>query len=847
MSTTKKNNSDIYTHQEVKDATVEYFDGDEMAADNWINKYAVRKGKEEFLEKTPLDMHIRMAREFARIEKKYDKWLDEEDYLKLSDLGKKYIGVSEEKILELFDKFKYVIPQGSVMSILGNNGVIGSLSNCIVIDDVIDSYGGICYTDQQLAQLFKRRCGVGVDISKLRPSDEPVSNAAGSTTGSVSFCERFSRTTEEVGQNGRRGALMLTMSVSHPDIFEFIKVKQNEDKVTGANLSIRLTDEFMKAVEKDEDYSLRWPVDKTPEEAEVVKEVKAKELWDEIISSARNFAEPGLMFWDRHHEYSTSSVYPDYKNVSTNPCGEIAMQKNDSCRLVALNLYSFVDNPFTKEASFNYDRFFEITYIAQKLNDDLVDLEIERIDCILNKIKSDPEPDSVKQVEIETWKNLKKSGEEGRRTGLGITGLGDTIAAMNMKYDSDDACDFVESIMRTKCESEFSSSVDMAISRGKFKDFDSKYENKSKFVKMLRKEFPDLASKMAEVGRRNISISTCAPTGTLSTLTRTTSGIEPAYCLTMVRKRRFRSTENDNDDKNIVIDDRGNKWVSYEICHPKLDTWKEVTGEDDLEKSPYYGATAEEIEWEKRVRLQGVIQKYVTHSISSTINLPSDATTETVGGIYWKAWKDGLKGVTVYRDGSRQGILSKVDDRKNNKIIYNDAPTRPKILPCDIHYSTIQGDPWIFFVSLLGDCPYEVFGGCREEVVIPNKYKTAFIKKNSKDEKGRRKYDLYLDHPDTTKPWVKDLGGEFEPEEESRTRFLSMSLRHGVPIQFICEQLHKSTPTNMFSFEKGVSRVLKKYINNGAVSSIRCRTCGSKLTYSEGCVKCLSCGESYCM
>ena len=843
-----------YTRDQVKKATIEYFGGDEMAADNWINKYAIHKDQDEYLELTPEDMHIRMAREFARIEKKYDKWLDEEDYLNLTSIGKAFVGVTEDKILELFKNFKYIIPQGSVMSVLGNDQIIGSLSNCVVIPDVIDSYGGICYTDQQLAQLFKRRCGVGVDLSRLRPKKEYVSNAAGTTTGSVSFMHRFSRTAEEVGQNGRRGALMLTMCVAHPDIEEFITIKQDCTSVTGANISVRLTDEFMNAVEADEEYILRWPVDCKPEDAEVTRSVNAKELWNKIVYSARNFAEPGLIFWDKHHHYSTSSIYPGFENASTNPCGEIAMQGGDSCRLIAINLYSFVDNPFTEKASFNFEKFYEVTYIAQKLNDDLVDLELERIDQILEKIESDPEPKNVKQIEIDTWKLLQHYGKRGRRTGLGFTAMGDMIAAMGMKYDSDDAVEFVESVMKSKCDAEFNSSIDMAISRGRFIDFLEEYENKSEFVKMLREELPEVAKRMEQFGRRNISISTCAPTGTVSSLTRTSSGIEPVYALSMIRKRRINYTECDADQVDFT-DEKGEKWQEYELDHPQLAKWKEVTGKTEIEDSPYAGSTAEEIEWENRVRLQGVVQKYTTHSISSTINLSSDVSEEVVGKIYMKAWKEGLKGVTVYRDGSRQGIITKSKmDELLDKIQPSNAPKRPQILPCDIHYSTIQGSQWIFFVGLLHGSPYEIFGGCREEVSIPFKYKTAFIKKNSRDDKGRRKYNLFLDDPTSydeesrqkPKPHIKDLGGEFEPAEAFHTRFISVSLRHGVPIQFICEQLNKTTPTNMNSFEKGIARVLKKYINNGAVGSIKCSQCGSKLTYLEGCVKCLTCGESYC-
>ncbi|HXB10340.1 MAG TPA: ribonucleotide reductase N-terminal alpha domain-containing protein, partial [Bacteroidia bacterium] len=520
----------ILHYDDVREISIKYFGGDELAASTWMNKYALRDRDGNLMEKSPDDMHHRMAHEFARKEKEYlDHSSMNGNFAFLSEYGQKRELLSEEKIYELFKDFKYVIPQGSVMFGLGNKHVTASLSNCVVLPEIYDSYGGIMFTDQQLAQLFKRRCGVGIDISSLRPSGIGVNNAAGSTTGAVSFMERFSNTTREVAQNGRRGALMITIDIAHPDVEQFITIKQDLSKVTGANISIRLSDEFMQAVVDDKEYTHRWPIES--EQPAVTKTVKARELWNTVIQCAHQSAEPGLIFWDRQHKYSTSSVYPGFKNVSTNPCSEIAMQGGDSCRLIAINLFSFVENPFTPQAKFDYKKFYEVTYESQRLMDDLVDLELEAIDKIMTKIQSDKEPSEIKQVEVNTWKLLYDAGKKGRRTGLGFTALGDAIAALGHQFNSSHSLEEIDKIMKTKCDAEFTSSIDLAVERGSFEGFDSKIENTSEFVQMLKKELPDVYKRMMKLGRRNISISTVAPTGTLSILAQTSSGLEPVYML----------------------------------------------------------------------------------------------------------------------------------------------------------------------------------------------------------------------------------------------------------------------------------------------------------------------------
>lgn len=844
--------SQTYTYEQVLAKSIEYFDGDELAASTWANKYAMKDGDGNFLEQTPEDMHLRMAREFGRMEVKYRDGVSLNGNFKyLSTYGQEREFLSEEKIMELFRKFRYIVPQGSVMSSLGNPHVIASLSNCIVLPEIYDSYGGIFYTDQQLAQLFKRRCGVGIDISTLRPSGMHVSNAAGTTTGAVSFMDRFSNTTREVAQNGRRGALMITIDIAHPDVEHFVTIKQDLKKVTGANISVRLSDEFMNAVQNNEDFTLRFPVD-SPNPVYTQK-VKAQELWNTIIQCAHNTAEPGLIFWDRQHYYSTSSVYPGFRNVSTNPCSEIAMQGGDSCRLIAMNLFSFIDNPFTPEASFDYKKFYEVTYESQRLMDDLVDLELEAIERILSKVSEDPEPDYIKQVEVDSWKLLQNAGKKGRRTGLGFTGLADALAALNIKFDSEEANAATEGIMRTKLEAEFDSSIDMAIERGKFDGFDPNIENTSEFVQMMQTDFPEIYNRMMQYGRRNISISTVAPTGTLSMLTQTSSGIEPVFMLSYTRRRKVNAS--DPSAKVDFVDPSGDAWQEFTVYHHKLKEWMSVSGSRDMSESPYYGATAPEIDWMKRVELQAIIQKYVTHSISSTINLPSDVEVEKVGDIYLDAWKRGLKGITVYRDGSRSGVLISNDEKNKAKaadaIIESFAPERPAELEAEIVRFQNHDEKWIAVVGVLNGRPYEIFTGKAEEAFVIPAYVTKGWVIKEENEEGKSRYDFRYRDKDGYRVTIEGLSRSFNKEFWNYAKLISGVLRHGMPLPQV---LHLVENLNLYSehintWKTGVERALKMFIPDGTTAVDRvCGECGDKegLIYEEGCLKCKSCGHTKC-
>jgi len=835
-----------YSFDEVLKASKDYFKGDELAATTWINKYALKNNKGEFLEKSPADMHRRMAEEFARIEQKYPT----QKTPRHSVYGQNRPELTEQGIFDLFDRFRYVIPQGSIMFGLGNDQVIASLSNCVVIPAPFDSYGGIMYTDQQLVQLFKRRCGVGTDLSKLRPKDTSVSNAARTTTGAVSFMHRFSFTTREVAQNGRRGALMLTMNVAHPDIEDFVTIKQDLTKVTGANISVLLSDEFMQAVTRNTDYNLRWPVDS--KKPKVTRKIKAKKLWDTIVKSAHNTAEPGLIYWDRQHKYSTSSVYPGFENVSTNPCSEIAMQGGDSCRLIAVNLFSFVENPFTPEAQFNHEKFYEVVYETQRLMDNLVDLELESVDRILAKIDSDPEPDYIKRVERETWQLLRDNGRIGRRTGLGFTALADAVAALGIKFDTDKALQAVNELMRTKMQAEFDSSIDLAIERGKFEIFDPKIENQSEFVQMIKKEFPELYQRMMQHGRRNISISTVAPTGSLSMLAQTSSGIEPVFMLSYKRRRKVNA--DDPNAKVDFVDDMGDAFEEFTVYHHKLKQWMEISGEQDIDKSPYAGATAPEIDWKKRIEMQALVQKYTTHSISSTINLPSDVSVKKVSDIYVEAWKKGLKGITVYRDGSRSGILIS-DDKKDekdktsqNKIF---PEKRPKKLEADIVRFMNKSEAWLAVVGLIDGIPYEIFTGKMEDVFnLPDWVEKGWVIKN-KDEKGKSRYDFQFIDKQGYRITIEGLSRSFDKEYWNYAKLISGVLRHGMPMHEVVKLIEGLNLYDDFinTWKNGVARALKRYIPDGTTpQDKKCPQCGDPdgLVYEEGCLVCKSCGYSKC-
>jgi ribonucleoside-diphosphate reductase alpha chain len=841
-----------YTYEQVLESSISYFNGDELAATTWMNKYAMKDNDGEFVEQSPTDMHKRMAKEFGRIEADYKLKYNLNGSAKfLSKYGQEREDLTEQKIYNLFKEFGYIIPQGSVMSSLGNHYKLASLSNCIVVPEMHDSYGGVFYTDQQLAQLFKRRCGVGVDISNLRPSGARVSNAAGSTSGAVSFMNRFSNTTREVAQNGRRGALMLSMDIAHPDVEDFITIKQDLQKVTGANISIRLSDEFMKAVESNSKYTHRWPIDS--DDPQFSKTINAKELWDTIIKCAHNTAEPGLIFWDRQHWYSTSSVYPGYENTSTNPCSEIAMQGGDSCRLIALNLYNFVEKPFTKDAKFLMEDFYKATYEGQRLMDDLVDLETEAIGRILKKVDGDDEPEHIKSVEKETWELLLKTGIEGRRTGLGFTALADMVAAMGMAIDSDKAIAEVEKIMKEKCRAEFDSSIDMSLSRGSFVGFDANIEKTSEFIQMMEVELPEVYERMMKFGRRNISISTVAPTGTLSMLAQTSSGIEPVF-MTHYKRRRKLNPE-DTEEKVDFIDDSGDKWQEFTVYHHNLKKWMEITGETDITKSPYAGSTAPEIDWDKRVTMQAVVQKYVTHSISSTINLPNDVSLEKVSKIYLDSWKLGLKGITVYRDGSRSGVLIAIDDKKddvleNTEFKETRAPSRPKRLDAKVVRFQNNKEKWIAVVGLLNGRPYEIFTGKTEDVFnMPAAVEYGWVIKNRR-EGGSSQYDFQYEDKEGYKVTMGGLSRSFDKEFWNYAKLISGVLRHGMPLHYVVDLIGKMNlyDANINTWKSGVVRALKTFIADGTkVSDHTCRECGDEgLVYEEGCLKCVSCGYSKC-
>ncbi|MBT8395162.1 MAG: adenosylcobalamin-dependent ribonucleoside-diphosphate reductase [Flavobacteriaceae bacterium] len=841
---------EIYTYQDVLSSSLEYFNNDELAATTWINKYCLKDKSGSYLERSPDDMHRRMADQFGRIESKY--LIGESSTDNLSAYGKKRKPLTTNKIYNLFKDFKYVIPQGSVMYGLGNNEVIASLSNCIVVPSVLDSYGGVCYTDQQLAQLFKRRCGVGVDLSELRPKDATVSNAAGSTTGAVSFMNRFSNTTREVAQNGRRGALMLTLDVKHPDIEDFVTIKQDLTKITGANVSIRLSDEFMNAVVNNDKFTLQWPIDSN--EPKYTKEIDANDLWQKIITCAHNTAEPGLIFWDRQHHYSTSSVYPDFKNSSTNPCSEIAMQGGDSCRLIAVNLFSFVEEPFTKNAKFNYKKFYEVVYETQRLMDDLVDLELEAVDKILAKIDADPEPDHIKYAEKETWKLLAKTGRKGRRTGLGFTALADSIAALGIKFDTDDALTVVDEMMKTKMTAEFDSSIDMAITRGQFEVFNRNIEDTSEFVQMMQEEFPDMYQRMMENGRRNISISTVAPTGSLSMLAQVSSGIEPVFLLSYVRRRKVNTS--DENSKVDFVDDLGDAFEEFTVYHKNLETWMNTSGKQDVMDSPYAGATAPEIDWRKRVEMQALVQKYTTHSISSTINLTSDVSVELVGDIYIDSWKKGLKGITVYRDGSRSGILVSADDKKeeeieNTYITETFVKKRPHKIEAEIVRFHNESEKWLAVIGLVDEKPYEVFTGKMKDAFnLPQWVEKGWVLK-SRNEEGVSRYDFQYIDSDGYKTTIEGLSRSFNKEFWNYAKLISGVMRHGMPMPYVVDLIENLNlyDEHINTWKNGVARALKRFVPEGAEAvDKKCSSCGDPegLVFEEGCLKCKSCGFTKC-
>jgi len=803
-----------------------FFNGDNLAASVFATKYALCDKAGKYYETSPDDMHRRLSKEFYRIESNYPN------------------PMSENEIYELLKGFKYIVPQGSPMSGIGNTHQIQSISNCFVIESPHDSYGGICKTDQELVQIAKRRGGVGFDISSIRPKGLSTGNCARTTDGIELFMDRFSNSCREVAQGGRRGALMLTISVHHPQIRDFIKIKRDLTRVTGANISVKLSDEFLKAVDKDKKFQLRFPVDDS--NPIISEDISAKELWDEIIESAHACAEPGLLFWDTAKKLTPSDIYTDegFGSTSTNPCGEIILSPGDSCRLMVINLVSFVKNPFKDTAEFDYEKFNEVVEKAQRLMDDLVDLEIEQVKKILEKIESDPEPEYVKKIEKDMWLNIEKQAKSGRRTGLGVTAVGDALAAMGVVYGSDKSIELVESFYKHLAVGSYRSSCKLAKERGAFPVHDHEKESGHEFLERIWEASPDIREMSQASGRRNIAITTTAPAGSVSVLTQTTSGIEPAYLLSYTRRKKL--TENDIDGRIDFVDDSGDKWQEYDVYHHGFKKWMDVTGLSDPKKSPYYNATSSDIDWVSKVKMQAAAQKWVCHAISNTTNVPSDTDVNTIKQIYMAGWKSGCKGVTVYRDGSRSGVL--VSASKEATFTTHEAPERPEELTCHIHHATIKGQDWTVMVGLLGGRPYEVMGGLQKYIEIPKKYKKGIIIKQAYKTKNSR-YDLQIGK-NGDGFLIKDIVSVFDnPNHAGYTRTISLALRHGAPIQYVVEQLLKDREMDMFSFSKVIARVLKTYIEDGTVpGKATCENCSAEdsLRYQEGCVSCAACGYAKC-
>lgn len=819
-----------YTYDEAFQLSLEYFAGDELAAKVFLDKYALRDNQQNLLEATPEHMHHRIASEFARIEKK-----------------KFASPMTEEFIFGLLDRFKYIIPQGSPMFGIGNSHQLISLSNCYVVDSPKDSYGGIMKIDEELAQISKRRGGVGVDISTLRPAGLSVKNAARTSTGISSWMERYSNTIREVGQSGRRGALMLTVDVAHKDIENFITIKNDDSKVTGANISVRLSNEFLDAVKKGKKFRLRFPVDAPPSDNDVW--VDAQELWNKIIHNAWLRAEPGLLFWDRVTGHNMVDCYKDFgfETVSTNPCSELPLCTYDSCRLMVLNLFSYVDNPFTEKAKFNMNLFKEHVAICQRLMDNMIDLELEKIDAIIKKIKSDPEDNETKKTELELWNKIKAKCQNGRRTGTGITATGDMLAALGMGYGSDESVSFVDKIHKAMMVASFRSSVNMAKEVGAFPIWNWDLEKDTSFAKEIQKADKELYADMATYGRRNIANLTIAPTGSLSILTQTTSGIEPLFML-FPYTRRKKINPNDANAKTDFIDQNGDHWQEFEVYHPKVKMWMDITGETDLKKSPWFGYCAEDIDWVQAVKLQAAAQKYIDHAISKTVNLPEEVTEQEVAKIYQAAWEYGCKGMTVYRKNCRTGVLveKKTEEKKDeNVIVKNNAPKRPEALPAEAWISNIKGSPYYVVVGLLNGEPYEIFTGLNQYKNESGDIVSNIAKNDSKGhvvKKSRGNYSF------VSNGIVYNLTNSHNDENaDALCRMISTSLRHGSDIAFVVHQLEK-TKGDLTSFAKVLARNLKRYIKDGTkVHGEECPSCGGhNVERGDGCVICKDCGWTKC-
>ena len=829
----------MYSYDETYQESLKYFNGDELAASVFVNKYALQDTEGNYLELSPDDMHKRLASEFARVEQKYAN------------------SMTEDEIYSLFKDFKYIVPQGSPMSGIGNEAKIQSLSNCFVVEAPHDSYAGILKTDQDLAQIAKRRGGIGFDISTIRPKGLNTANAAKTTDGIEVFMDRFSNTCREVAQGGRRGALMLTISVHHPQVMDFIKIKRDLTRVTGANISVRVTDEFMNAVKHGDHYQLRWPVESIAEGGgvpEVEDEVLARDVWDALIEGAHASAEPGVLFWDTATRMTPSDAYKDvgFGSVSTNPCGEIILSPYDSCRLMLVNLTAFVSNPWTNNAKFDFPKFNEIARKAQRLMDDMIDLEIEQVDKILQKVSNDPEPVDVKFYERKLWENVKDIALKGRRTGLGITGLGDALAMLGVTYGSKTSVRVTEDIYKALSVSSYTESINLAKERGSFPIWDIEKESNHEFIQQVLSELPDdVKGDYQKYGRRNIANTTTAPAGSVSCLTQTTSGIEPAFMLYYKRRKKVQG-----DEEVMFVDDLGDKWTEFNVYHHAFKDWMKHAQYNDLEvdaavcNSPYAGATANEINWVSKVDLQAAAQKWVCHAISNTTNLPADIDVETVKQVYMKGWETGCKGITVYRDGSRSGVLISADEKKEEETTFAErhAPKRPEILDCDIHHTSVKGQKWIVLVGLLDGKPYEVIGGEAQQIEIPRKHKRGLLSKRVFKTQNS-KYDLIIGEDDDALT-VKDVVSVFDnPNHAGYTRVISTSLRHGVPVQFLVEQMQKDKEADLFSFSKVIARCLKNYIVDGTSASDKdCSSCGAEdsLIYQEGCVTCTACGDGKC-
>lgn len=842
-----------YTYDEAFEASLQYFKGDELAARVWVNKYAVKDSFGNIFEKSPEDMHWRIANEVARIEAKYKN------------------GLNAQQLYELLDHFKYIVPQGSPMTGIGNDFQVASLSNCFVIgiDGAADSYGGIIRIDEEQVQLMKRRGGVGHDLSHIRPKGSPVKNSALTSTGLVPFMERYSNSTREVAQDGRRGALMLSVSIKHPDSEAFIDAKMTEGKVTGANVSVKLDDAFMQAAVNGTPYKQQYPVDS--DQPVFTKDIDASALWKKIVHNAWKSAEPGVLFWDTIIRESVPDCYADlgYRTVSTNPCGEIPLCPYDSCRLLAINLYSYVVNPYTKEAYFDFDLFKKHVALAQRIMDDIIDLELEKIEKIIAKIDSDPESEEVKEAEKHLWEKIYKKSGQGRRTGVGITAEGDMLAAMGLRYGTEEATEFSEQVHKTIALEAYRSSVNMAKERGAFAIYDSEREKNNPFINRLKEADPELYEEMKKYGRRNIACLTIAPTGTTSLMTQTTSGIEPVFM--PVYKRRRKVNPNDPQTHVDFVDETGDAFEEYIVFHHKFVEWMTVNGYDPtkrytqeeidklVEKSPYYKATSNDVDWLMKVKMQGRIQKWVDHSISVTINLPNDVDETLVNRLYVEAWRSGCKGCTVYRDGSRSGVLlSTKKDKKDKKeeLPPCKPPTvvevRPKVLEAEVVRFQNNKEKWVAFVGLLDGHPYEIFTGLQDDeegISLPKSVTTGRIIKNI-DEEGNKRYDFQFENKRGYKTTIEGLSEKFNKEYWNYAKLISGVLRWRMPIDRVIKLVDslQLDSENINTWKNGVERALKKYVTDGtSAEGQKCPNCGNEtLVYQEGCLICKTCGTSRC-